>query len=480
MLAEEYLSEPEMGSSQHQHTSNKARNNGTFPTVELEKRRFLLTFCIPVAILIAGLQDQICIREISIMEDKKKTFGAYILQRRKELGMTQKGFAEKLFVTESAVSKWERGLSYPDITLLGTICEVLGVTEHELLTGSEDTRQRSAERLAGKYLRLLCRRRRAQYALYGLILLGCLIGSLASGNAAVIFIALPSVMMAASLTLLPVLATEHPVFGRCRVALAIGGFTASLELLLLIVGVLGREQWLPTAMIAVLFGMTLVFLPFLMGQIPFPAWMERRRASAYLLFETALLLALLLTCCVQTGGDWFPVAAVSVIFGLGFLILPVLLRQLPLPEWPRGHRLLVYFAVQTALLFVLLLVVELCGGQMRLLARDIPVAGLCLLLPWGVMLIARYLPVSGWYRGELSVLWAAVWTWLAPFGLGRLMDVYYGYGSMEFGPLSIPFDFRATNPLTRGWNIFVIVLLVMTGIAAALCAVGWIRRARRK
>ena len=46
------------------------------------------------------------------MEDKKKTFGAYILQRRKELGMTQKAFAEKLYVTESAVSKWERGVAY--------------------------------------------------------------------------------------------------------------------------------------------------------------------------------------------------------------------------------------------------------------------------------------------------------------------------------------------------------------------------------
>ena len=46
------------------------------------------------------------------MEDKKteskKTFGAYILQRRKELGMTQKELAQKMFVTESAVSKWDQ------------------------------------------------------------------------------------------------------------------------------------------------------------------------------------------------------------------------------------------------------------------------------------------------------------------------------------------------------------------------------------
>ncbi len=44
--------------------------------------------------------------------ESKQSFGAYILKRRKELGMTQKEFAEQLFVTDSAVSKWERGVSH--------------------------------------------------------------------------------------------------------------------------------------------------------------------------------------------------------------------------------------------------------------------------------------------------------------------------------------------------------------------------------
>lgn len=43
--------------------------------------------------------------------ENRKSFGTFILQRRKELGLTQKEFAQQLFVTDSAVSKWERGVS---------------------------------------------------------------------------------------------------------------------------------------------------------------------------------------------------------------------------------------------------------------------------------------------------------------------------------------------------------------------------------
>ncbi len=43
--------------------------------------------------------------------ENKKSFGAFLGQRRKELGLTQKELAQRLFVTDSAVSEWERGLS---------------------------------------------------------------------------------------------------------------------------------------------------------------------------------------------------------------------------------------------------------------------------------------------------------------------------------------------------------------------------------
>lgn len=65
-------------------------------------------------------------------------FGKFIKQLRSENNMTQKQLAEKLFITDKAVSKWERGLSMPDVSLLGNIADIFSVTVSELLNGERD------------------------------------------------------------------------------------------------------------------------------------------------------------------------------------------------------------------------------------------------------------------------------------------------------------------------------------------------------
>ena len=63
----------------------------------------------------------------------KKTLGAMIAELRKQHGMTQLELAEKMGVTDKAVSKWERDLSCPDINSLPTLAETLGVSVEELM-----------------------------------------------------------------------------------------------------------------------------------------------------------------------------------------------------------------------------------------------------------------------------------------------------------------------------------------------------------
>ena len=66
--------------------------------------------------------------------DAQKT-GNFIAEKRKEKNMSQKELAEYLHITDKAISKWERGLSFPDITILIPLSEVLNVSLYDLLTG---------------------------------------------------------------------------------------------------------------------------------------------------------------------------------------------------------------------------------------------------------------------------------------------------------------------------------------------------------
>lgn len=70
------------------------------------------------------------------MEENR--IGPFIRDLRTAKGMTQQQLAEKLGVTDKAVSKWERCVSYPDITLLRELAEALDVSVTELLAGERD------------------------------------------------------------------------------------------------------------------------------------------------------------------------------------------------------------------------------------------------------------------------------------------------------------------------------------------------------
>lgn len=68
-----------------------------------------------------------------MFEIDKKEFGTFVAELRKEKGLKQKELAAKLLISDKAVSKWETGLSMPDITLLVPLADTLDVTVTELL-----------------------------------------------------------------------------------------------------------------------------------------------------------------------------------------------------------------------------------------------------------------------------------------------------------------------------------------------------------
>ncbi len=77
--------------------------------------------------------------------DQEK-IGKFISLCRKEKNLTQVQLAEKLNITNRAVSKWETGKSCPDVSLMLELCDILGITVNELLSGERITMEHYQEK----------------------------------------------------------------------------------------------------------------------------------------------------------------------------------------------------------------------------------------------------------------------------------------------------------------------------------------------
>ena len=63
--------------------------------------------------------------------------GKFILELRKEKNMTQQELADKIGVTDRAISKWENGRGLPDLSLMKPLCDELGISINELISGEK-------------------------------------------------------------------------------------------------------------------------------------------------------------------------------------------------------------------------------------------------------------------------------------------------------------------------------------------------------
>ncbi len=189
--------------------------------------------------------------------ENKETFGQYIRSKRIEKRLTQQDLADLLYISVSAVSKWERGLSYPDITLISDICKALDVNERELLNASEDVQGRRFEILANQYLRIINGIKVGQYFTYIIALAVCFICNISiSHNLSWFFIVLTALMTLASLTLLPLLIEKK------RGLITLIAFTISLILLLLTCSIYTSGTWFVISIVSLLFGLSIIFLPY--------------------------------------------------------------------------------------------------------------------------------------------------------------------------------------------------------------------------
>ena len=81
--------------------------------------------------------------------------GKFIAERRKKLNLTQMQLAEKLNITDRAISKWETGKSLPDSSIMPALCDILQITINDLLSGEVVTLDNCNKELENNLLEMI-------------------------------------------------------------------------------------------------------------------------------------------------------------------------------------------------------------------------------------------------------------------------------------------------------------------------------------
>jgi transcriptional regulator with XRE-family HTH domain len=184
------------------------------------------------------------------------SFGNFLKEKRKEKNLTQKELAKLLFVTESAVSKWEKDNAHPDITLLPKLSEILGVSEHELITASVDRGARLEKVQAKKWRAVSLSWNLFFYISYAVAILTCFICNLAVNKTLSWFwIVLSALILSFTFTNLP------QFIKKLRLILIPLSMYLALCLLLGVCAIYTNGSWFFIASLSVLLGLVIIFGP---------------------------------------------------------------------------------------------------------------------------------------------------------------------------------------------------------------------------
>ncbi|MBQ8425909.1 MAG: helix-turn-helix transcriptional regulator [Clostridia bacterium] len=185
-----------------------------------------------------------------------KSFGKFLKEKRQENNLTQKELAKILYVSDSAVSKWEKNIAHPDITLLPKLSEILGVTEHELITASIDKQSRE-EKVQAKKWRIFSKSWDLFfYISYIVALIPCFICNLAINKTLSWFwIVFFSLLLSFTFTNLPKLIKKHKLL-----LLPLSMYIA-LCILLATCAIYSNGNWFFVTSLSVLMGLIIIFIP---------------------------------------------------------------------------------------------------------------------------------------------------------------------------------------------------------------------------
>ena len=243
----------------------------------------------------------------------KKTFGSFIKSKRTEKNYSQKELAEMLYVTEGAVSKRERGISYPDITLISDICRILDISEYEFITSSTDTSEREMKRQAKNFRVIRGTWFWVPTISYIAAAVICFICNLAVDHTLSWFF----VVLAALICAYSFIPNFTSFFGSKKFPVFVSTSYLSICLLLFVCAVYTKDfSWFVTACIGVLMGYALLFLPILLSKTKLSRW------KFLIAFGSVFVLAVLMIINIRFW-ETFPLWKAIIMTCYGFV--PVIL-----------------------------------------------------------------------------------------------------------------------------------------------------------
>ncbi len=345
------------------------------------------------------------------------TFGAFLKQKRQEKNLTQKELAKLLFVTESAVSKWEKDVAHPDITLLPKLSEILGVTEHELITASIDKHSREEKVQAKKWRTLSFSWSLFFYISYAIALIPCFICDLAINKGLTWFwIVLSALVLSFTFTNLPKHIKKHK----------------------------------------------LIFVP---------------------LSEFLALTLLLGVCCLYSGGNWFGVASLSVLFGLIVILMPIYISKYKIFEKIRNFNDFVSVGIDFVLLNILLVVIDLFSVSNSYTDNHwyfkiaFPITPICYIII-SVLMAVRFLKINKLLKTSV-ILFLIDLMYLVPPFLKLKNSELQKELSHDANIFKAHFS-RWIPEVTLDQNIHAIIALTLLGVGIMLLIGGLILRFKRK
>lgn len=200
-----------------------------------------------------------------------------------------------------------------------------------------------------------------------------------------------------------------------------------------------------------------------------PLIMESRKGLWTLGCFTVSLILLLLTTCLYSGGNWFFLAVIPILFGLSVLFAPFVINAIPLKGFAARNKGLFAMTVDSILLFAIITVSGLFNSySMDYWRPALMVTVVCLLFPWVLFLIIRYLKANSFIKAGLSTIFGGVF-------LSMLETVLYWITEGIFRTQFRDANLLAWNQSVIEANIFLLILLAGILVGGVLLTFGLMR-----